>query len=174
MLRSAEKALRSSREVVCCSKQPPAPRWDAVSLARCCGAGGVAGKTKKRAQLHHWWTDWLSGGLASRLADWEAVKMFTGQASGGGYGDCYWRGRGGTPLLSSVSSYNSSCPSSSSPSDSTSSRSSKSWKTEVGGRGEGCRSLARNLSNVLSMQSCSSTVRIDLHNRAWCLTDFFG
>lgn len=26
--------------------------------------------------------------------------MFTGQASGGGYGDCYWRGWGGTPLLS--------------------------------------------------------------------------
>lgn len=30
----------------------------------------------------------------------EAVKMFTGQASGGGYGGWYWRGWGGTPLLS--------------------------------------------------------------------------
>lgn len=166
MLRSAEKALRSSREVVCCSKQPPAPRWDAASLARCCEAEGVAGKTPRKGPscttdgLTDYLAGWLAGWLTERqlkCSQDRQVEVVMVTVTGGAGAELLF-----SSLLSSVSSYNSSCPSSSSPSDSTSSRSSKSWRKEE----EKGHSLARNLSNVLSMQSSTSTVRIDLHSRA--------
>lgn len=77
------------------------------------------------------WASSTGGGLAGEQAGWLERQLKCSQdRQVDGYGDCYWRGWGGTPP---VGSYNSSCPSSSpSESCSTSSRSSKSWGAEVG------------------------------------------
>lgn len=162
MLRSAEKALRSSREVVCCSKQPPAPRWDAASLARCCEAGGVAGKTQRKGPscTTDGLTDYLAGWLAGRLTERQLkcsqdrqVEVVMVTVTGGAGAELLF-----SPL-SALTTHRVHRP----PHPQTQPHR---GRPNPGEQRWGGHSLAWNLSNVPSMQSSTSAVRIDLHSRA--------